>query len=79
MRRAPLMGLLLLAAGCSVSGRTASGVPTGPGVQVQASGLRCGLVLVDGRPQRVCGPRGRSLGETPPDTTATPDTARVTR
>jgi hypothetical protein len=79
MRRAPLMGLLLLAAGCSVSGTTASGAPTDVGVAVQASGLRCGMVLVDGRPQRVCGPRGRSPGETPSDTAATPDTARVTR
>jgi hypothetical protein len=79
MRRAPLMGLLLLAAGCGVSGRTASGAPTGVGVLVQASNSRCVMVLVAGRPQRVCGPRGRAPGETPPDTTATPDTARGTR
>ncbi|HEY0015931.1 MAG TPA: hypothetical protein VGC13_06415 [Longimicrobium sp.] len=41
--------------------------------------MRCGLVLVDGKPQRVCGPRGRAPGETPADTTATPDTARGMR
>jgi hypothetical protein len=81
MRRASLMiGLLVLAAGCSLSGRTASGAPTGVGVLVQASAGRCVTVLVGTQPRRVCGPRGKAPGETPaPDTLATSDTARVTR
>jgi hypothetical protein len=65
MRRVILAGLLLLVAGCGFSGRQASGSPRGVGIQ--ATTLRCTMVLVGGKPQRVCGPA-------PPT-----DTARATR
>jgi hypothetical protein len=74
MRRVILMGLLLLAAGCGVSGRSATGAPRDAGVQ--ANTLHCTMVLVGGKPQRVCGPRGKAPGETPTPPT---DTARATR
>ena len=73
MRRAVLMGLLLLAAGCGFSGGSASAAP---GNGVRAATLHCTIVLVDGKPQRVCGPRGKAPGESPTPPT---DTARATR
>jgi hypothetical protein len=74
MRRVFLTGLLLLVAGCGVSGRNASGAPRGVGIQ--ANTLRCTIVLVGGKPQRVCGPRGNAPGAT---TTPATDTSRTTR
>jgi hypothetical protein len=73
MRRAPLMGLLLLVAGCGISSGSTSAAP---GRGARAATLHCTIVFVDGKPQRVCGPRGKAPGESPTPPT---DTARATR
>ena len=76
MRRAPLLGLLLLTGGC-LHYRTPSGEPGGIGVLVQATTGRCTTVVVGRTPRRVClPPPGTPEAET--DTT-TADSARITR
>jgi hypothetical protein len=73
MHRTVLMCLLLLVAGCGFSGGSTSAAP---GSGARAATLHCTIVLVDGNAQRVCGPRGKAPGETPPPPT---DTARAAR
>lgn len=81
MRRAPLIALLLLAAGCLPRGTTASGNPATIGVLVQATTGRCTTVLIGVTPHRVCVPRGktpRDSADAPPDS-ARADSVRVAR
>lgn len=81
MRRALLIAVLLLAAGCLPRGTTASGNPATVGVLVQATAGRCATVMVGVTPRRVCVPRVRTprdSADAPPDS-ARADSARVTR
>jgi hypothetical protein len=73
MHRAVLAGVLLLVSGCGFSGGSSSAAP---GRGARAATLHCTIVLVDGKPQRVCGPRGTAPGESPTPPT---DTARASR
>jgi hypothetical protein len=80
MRRAALIGFLLLAGACIPRGTSPAGNPTGIGVLVQATAGRCTTVVVGTNRQRVCPIRQRRPGQpaTQPDTTRT-DSTRVTR